>query len=82
VHRRCFLRNGLIGTWTALAALSVRPARSQDFPKSTKAQAGYVDPAEDHTFACAECTLFLPPNDCKVVQGPVSETGTCIYFSH
>ena len=82
MHRRHLLRHGLIGTVTALTGLAVRPARSQDFPKSTRQQAGYVDPAGDHTFACAECTLFIPPNDCKVVQGPVSETGTCIYFSH
>ena len=77
--RRHFLRCGLTGTLTALAGLAMRQARAQDFPKATKEQASYQDQATDHT--CAECTLFLAPNDCKVVQGPVSETGTCIYFT-
>ena len=79
VGRRQFLRCGLTGTMTALAALAVRPARAQDFPKSTKEQASYQDPVDTHT--CAECTLFLAPDGCQVVQGPVSATGTCIYFT-
>lgn len=80
MYRRHFLRCGLTGTLTALAALAAaRPARAQDFPKATKEQAGYQDQATAQT--CADCTLFLPPNDCKVVQGPVSETGTCSYFT-
>jgi hypothetical protein len=79
IYRRQFLRCGLTGSLTALAALTVRPARAQDFPKATKEQASYQEPVTSKT--CAECTLFLAPNDCKVVQGPVSETGTCIYFT-
>src|SRR5580700_4489738 len=51
--RRYFLQCGLTGTLTALAALAVRPARAQDFPKATKEQASYQDQATDHT--CAEC---------------------------
>ena len=53
--------------------------RAQDFPKATKEQASYQDRVDSQT--CAQCTLFLPPDDCKVVQGPVSETGTCVYFT-
>ncbi len=79
MYRRQFLRCGLTGTLTALAALAARPARAQDFPKSTKEQAGYVDQSTDHP--CADCTLFIAPNDCKVVQGPVSSSGTCSYFT-
>jgi len=79
VYRRQFLRCGLTGTLTALAGLAVRPARAQDFPKADQASAGYRDNATSQT--CAECSLFLPPDDCKVVQGPISPTGTCIYFN-
>ena len=82
MHRRFFLGRGFIGALTALAALAARRVRADNFPKATKQQAGYVDPAGNHTFACAECTLFEPPSACKVVQGPISETATCIYFSH
>ena len=79
--RRQFLRCGLTGTLTAVAALAVRPARAQSsgFPKMTQEQAGYQDSATSQT--CVSCTLFIPPNDCKIVQGPVSESGTCTYFS-
>lgn len=74
--RRQFLRCGL----TAIAALAVASkAKAQDFPKSDQASAGYYENASRNT--CAECSLFLPPDQCKVVQGPVSESGTCIYFN-
>ena len=76
--RRRFLRCGLTGTLTALAAFAVRPASAQ-FPKATKEQAGYQENVTSQT--CAQCTLFIPPDDCKVVQGPVSETATCNYFT-
>ncbi|HWY61713.1 MAG TPA: hypothetical protein VNW15_07405 [Rhizomicrobium sp.] len=79
MYRRHFLRCGLTGTLTGLAALAVRPARAQDFPKMTKEQAGYQEQSTDQM--CGACTLFIPPNDCKIVQGPVSEQGTCTYFS-
>lgn len=79
VCRRHLLRCGVTGSLTAIAALAVRPARSQDFPKMTKEQAGYQDPAGDQL--CAACTSFQPPTDCKIVQGPISEKGTCNYFT-
>jgi hypothetical protein len=77
--RRQFLRCGLAGSLMALAGLTVRRARADDFPKSTKEQAGYQANATSDT--CAECTLFQPPHDCQVVQGPVDATGTCNYFT-
>ena len=80
MYRRQFLWRGLIGTLMALTGIALRAARAQDFPKLTKEQASYLDSASQHT--CAECTLFIPPKNCQIVQGPISETGTCIYFSH
>jgi hypothetical protein len=80
LYRRQFIRRGLAGILTALAGFAAARARAQEFPKSTKEQAGYQDHAVRQP--CAECVLFIPPNDCKVVQGPISPAGTCIYFSH
>jgi hypothetical protein len=80
--RRQLLQGGLTGTLAgtmALSGLAVRPARAQDFPKATQEAAGYQDHVTSQT--CSECTLFLPPDQCKVVQGPISEMGTCIYFT-
>lgn len=79
IYRRRFLRCGLTGTLTALAALAVRSARAQDYPKMTQEKAGYED--QSTTQPCLACTLFVPPTDCKIVQGPVSGSGTCSYFS-
>lgn len=76
--RRQFLCHALTGA-AALAGMTPAKGRAQDFPKSDKASAGYQDNAKSQT--CAECNQFLPPDQCKIVQGPVSENGTCIYFS-
>ena len=76
---RCGLTGTLAGTLAALSGLAVRPARAQDFPKATQEAAGYQDHVTSQT--CSECTLFLPPDQCKVVQGPISEMGTCVYFT-
>ena len=77
--RRQFLQRGLTGTATVLAGLAVRGAKAQDFPKASQEAAGYHENVTSQT--CADCTLFIPPSDCKVVEGPVSPSGTCIYFS-
>lgn len=80
IYRRQFLRlAGTMTAGTAMAGFAARSARADDFPKSTKQQAGYQDNASSDT--CAECTLFQPPTDCQVVQGPVSAKGTCNYFT-
>ena len=76
--RRQFLRCGLIGL-TAIAGLGARHVRAQDIPKSTKEQAGYQDNATSDT--CAVCSLFVKPHDCQVVQGPISATGSCNFFT-
>jgi len=76
--RRQFLQRGLVGL-TAIAGLQAGPTRAQDQPKSTKAQAGYQDNATSDT--CAVCALFIKPNDCQVVQGPVSANGSCNFFT-
>lgn len=76
IYRRQFLR--LAGTMTAMG-FSISSTRADDFPKSTKEQAGYQDNATSDT--CAECTLFQPPHDCQVVQGPVDAKGSCNYFT-
>ena len=77
LDRRLLLLRAFSASLAALAGLFAKHARAQ--VKPTKEQASYQDRAVSHT--CAECALFLPPNDCKVIQGPVSPDGTCIYFS-
>jgi hypothetical protein len=47
--------------------------------KMSQKEAQYQDQPKDIRM-CATCTLFLPPNACKVVQGVVSPNGWCRLF--
>jgi len=60
----------------AEARVDVDPGR----PKMTKERAQYRDEPEGGIHMCMTCTLYLPPTDCKVVEGPVSATGWCNAF--
>jgi hypothetical protein len=46
--------------------VSQEAARYQDKPKEIQ--------------SCAICSLFQPPEDCKVVEGKVSKDGWCALF--
>ena len=59
----------------ARAHVDVDPSR----PKMTKESAQYKDEPEGIAM-CMTCTLYLPPTDCKVVEGPVSAAGWCNAF--
>ena len=48
-------------------------------PKMTKERAQYKDEPEGINM-CMTCTLYLPPTECKVVEGPVSASGWCNAF--
>jgi hypothetical protein len=75
-NRRQFLRCGLT---MAVAGLAATQAHAQAPAKATQDQAHYEDHADSST--CADCSLYQPPDQCKVVQGPVNEMGTCLYFT-
>src|SRR5205814_1848550 len=47
--------------------------------KQTKAQAAYQDQPNGEQ-RCGVCANFLPPNDCRVIQGPVMPNGWCRNF--
>jgi hypothetical protein len=79
MYRRHFLRFGLTGTLAAMAGFATRSARAQDFPKLTHEQAQYQENAASQL--CSSCALFQPPDGCKTVVSPISETATCMYFN-
>jgi hypothetical protein len=76
MHRRCFLQRSL---FTA-AALEAGPAHSKSF-KATKKLAGYINRNHPATQMCVSCHSFIAPNDCTLVEGPVSAWGWCNYYS-
>jgi hypothetical protein len=77
LHRRRFLKRCLFGAATALEA---GPAHSDSF-KATKKLAGYINRDHPATQMCVSCHSFIAPNDCTLVEGPVSAWGWCNYYS-
>jgi hypothetical protein len=73
MRRRDILHAVLAGAASAAAA----PARAQQ--KLSQHDAQYQDTPKDH-HACGVCTLFQPPQGCKVVEGPISPHGWCQLF--
>jgi hypothetical protein len=66
------------GGLSAALVSRIRCAEAPD--KMTKRQAEYQD-TPNGIYSCAVCTLFEPPNDCKVVEGEVSKDGWCRAFA-
>jgi hypothetical protein len=64
----------------SLAALLLRMPRSEASEKMTPQQAEYQDTPKD-IYSCAVCTLFQPPDACKVVAGRISRDGWCKAFA-
>jgi hypothetical protein len=77
--RRQFLKRSLTSPLVAGVALMARPARA-DWRKMTKKEAGYVLRTKTAAQRCAQCFYFIDPNDCVIVQGPVSPNGWCTYY--
>jgi hypothetical protein len=48
--------------------------------KMTRVQAEYQETPKG-IYSCAICSLFEPPNACKVVEGEVSKDGWCRAFA-
>ena len=54
-------------------------AGAPPMPKQTKAEARYQD-HPNGSQRCGLCANFVPPNDCRVIEGPVMENGWCRNF--
>jgi len=63
-----------------ISALVLGSRVSQAQPKMTKERAEYQDEPKGGIMMCGTCTLFLPPAECKVVEGFVAVTGWCNAF--
>jgi hypothetical protein len=77
IQRRYFLKQSL--PLAAGAALAACPARAE-WRKMSKKEAGYIEKAKSAAQICAQCLYFIDPNDCVIVQGPVSPHGWCTYY--
>jgi hypothetical protein len=61
-----------------ISGTASRASRASD--KMTRVQAEYQDTPKG-IYSCATCSLFEPPNACKVVEGEVSKDGWCKAFA-
>ncbi len=77
VSRRGLLRGAALAAGgAAVLAATVMPAQA----KMKQAAAGYQDkPNGDKS--CASCALFQAPSSCSLVDGTVSATGYCRFYS-
>ena len=62
------------------AGLLLRMSPTKAEEKMTRQQAGYQD-TPNGLYSCGVCSLFEPPNSCKVVEGEVSREGWCRVFA-
>jgi len=62
------------------AGLVLRISQAEASEKMTRQQAEYQDTPKD-IYSCAVCTLFEPPQSCKVVAGEISKDGWCKAFA-
>ena len=78
--RRQLLRCTVLGAATAAIGLDGGTAHAKTSFKATKKQAGYIVRDKPATQMCAQCLYFIAPNECVVVQGPISPLGWCNYY--
>jgi hypothetical protein len=62
------------------AGFSVVTSEAGASDKMTLQQAEYQD-SPNGIFSCATCTLFEPPQSCKVVEGEIRKDGWCKAFA-
>lgn len=73
--RRAFIGAAISGI---PATLLLRAASASD--KMTRQQAAYQE-TPNGIYSCGLCTLFVAPDGCKVVEGPISKDGWCKAFA-
>ncbi|HXC91377.1 MAG TPA: hypothetical protein VNV18_14540 [Stellaceae bacterium] len=78
VSRRLVMR-GAAGALGAAAIVAMRAEQVAAAPKISKAAVAYQDHPQDDK-SCGRCLQFLPPESCKMVDGPVSPHGFCRIF--
>jgi len=75
--RRQLLRGAAVAAGGAAVLFSaVQPAQA----KMAQSAAGYQDkPKGDQS--CSSCALFKPPSSCSLVDGTISSSGWCRFYS-
>jgi hypothetical protein len=88
--RRRLLRGVALAAGVGGAVLPLAAARADDpsspaapagsgWHKFSKKVAGYVDRDRGGPESCGMCHYFLDPDQCVIVEGPISPRGWCNY---
>jgi High potential iron-sulfur protein len=80
LSRRSVLRAAALGPGAAMLLAAGLGSRAQAASKLTQAAANY-QPIPKGNQRCNNCSQWLQPTDCKVVNGPVSATGWCSVYA-
>ena len=77
--RRSILKGAVLLASGTLAAsvIPVKPAYAQKAPKEAMK---YQDSPKDGQ-KCSDCTYFVAPDSCGVVDGKISPNGWCVLFN-
>jgi hypothetical protein len=75
IGRRRVMRGVVAGA----AILCGRVRGEEVLEKVSRAEAEYQDTPKG-IYTCRMCTLFVPPANCKVIDGEVSADGWCNLF--
>ena len=77
----CAMRRKLmLAALSGAAALALGTRGTSAQPKMSKERAESQDEPKGGIMMCGTCTLFIPPAECKVVEGFVAITGWCNAF--
>jgi len=76
--RRTFLRRSTL--WIAMAPVLV-VAGTANANKADKSDFSYRDQPSAKGQLCGNCTAFMTPNHCRIVDGEISPAGWCVAYS-
>jgi hypothetical protein len=82
VSRRSVLRGATVmagGAATAIVAGSLAPASAQS-GKMTQQAAAYQNGPKDGQ-KCLDCSFYVQPQACKLVEGTISPVGWCKFYA-
>lgn len=85
MSRRRFVAGSALGiasaSAVAAAALAEEATKPYEAFKGSKESAGYIQKSEPSPQDCSTCHSFIDPDECVLVEGPVSPLGWCNWYS-
>jgi surface antigen len=81
VSRRAFFRGAatIAGAAVAASVIPIRVVHAQS-GKADKKSMQYQDTPKNNQ-ECDQCTYFVAPNKCGIVEGDISPKGWCVAFN-